>query len=382
MKFFKLSVVLLALLLAAMAMVPMVSAVNNYSKEKFNLVESNAIPVDIAYKNAQTTMQEFIASGSLDENWIGATLNPKPLVIYDLNGAILTYQFTAEKKGVKVGEVNAASSKAIGAPILAIGMSPTNIDVKAIDSKTKEIITANYPDYNLLSKTIVAYQYPKLGALVTVSNPKTGDVKRLIFDAHDYSLIPEEKSVAEGSPGAWSFYDEMSVDQIRENVQKSANLQKASIAPRYASEKILSFTRYTQTSENWCAVTVAQMNSQYHGYSRTQQAIANIMGNGGGQGSTPAMELTYYQTSTGSGGLGKTNSIDVYGSSANWNNAADEIDANRPLKVGNLGHARAIAGYKIQSGTNYLYIYDPSPYLTTPFWETYTGTYNNYVYVR
>ncbi len=382
MKLFKWSVILLALLLAAMAMVPMVSAANNYSKEKFNLVESNVIPVDVAYENAQTTMQEFIASGSLDANWNGAILNPRPLVIYDLNGAILTYQFTAEKKGMKIGEVNAASSKTIGAPILAIGMSPTNIDDKAIDSKIKEILKTNYPDFNLLSKNIVAYQYPKLGALVTISNPKTGDVKRIIIDAHDYSLIPEERSVAEGAPGAWSFYDEMSVDQINENVQKFANLQKSGITPQYASQKTLPYTRYTQTMENWCAVTVAQMNSQYYGYSRTQQAIANKMGNGGGQGSTPAMELTYYQASTGSGGLGKTNSIDVYSSSANWNNAADEIDANRPLKVGNMGHARAIAGYRIQNGINSLYIYDPSPYQTTPIWETYTGTYNNYVYVR
>jgi hypothetical protein len=74
------------------------------------------------------------------------------------------------------------------------------------------------------------------------------------------------------------------------------------------------------------------MISKYYGYSRTQQAIANKMGNGGGQGSNPAMELTYYTASTGSGGLGKTNSIDVYSPNANWNNAADEIDANLPAE--------------------------------------------------
>jgi hypothetical protein len=327
-------------------------------------------------------MQDFISSGSLDAKWNGATLNLKPLVIYDLNGAILTYQFTAEKNGVKIGEVNAAASKIIGAPILAIGMAPTNIGDKTIDLKIKEIINTNYPNYNLLSKNIVAYQYPKLGVLAIISNPKTGEVKRIIIDAYDYSIIPEEKSVIEGTPGAWSFYDEMSVNQINENVQKWANLQKSGITPKYASQKTLSYTRYSQNSTNWCAVAVAQMNSKYYGYTRTQQAIANIMGNGGGQGSTPAMELTYYTASTGSGGLGKTNSIDVYSPNTNWNNAADEIDANRPLKVGNLGHARAIAGYKIQSGTNYLYIYDPDPNQPNPIWETYTGTYNNYVYVR
>ncbi|MCX6701166.1 MAG: C39 family peptidase [Methanomicrobiales archaeon] len=381
MRLFRWSAILLALLLAAMAMVPIVSA-DNYSKEKFNLVESNYISSDAAYKNAVMTMQEFILSGSLNAKWDGATLNPQPLVIYDLNGAILTYQFTAEKNGMKIGVANSAASKIIGGPILAIGMSPTNFEEKTIDSKINGIISTTYLDYNILSKNIVAYQYPKLGVLVQISNSKTGEMKKIIIDVYDFSIIPEEKSVVEGTPGAWSFYDEMSLNQMNENVQKWGNLQKSDMTPQYASEKTLSYTRYDQASENWCAVAVAQMNSQFYEHSHTQQAIADIMGNGDGDGSTPEMELTYYQASTESGGLDKQNSIDVYSSSANWNNAADEIDADRPLKVGNMGHARAIAGYKIQSGSNYLYIYDPNPSLTDPFWEMYTGTYNNYVYVR
>jgi len=382
MKLRKLSLVLLALLLAAMAMVPMVSAANNYSKEKFTLADSNTIPKEVAYKNAMKTMQEFTSSGALNPKWDGATLDPKPLEIYDLNGAILTYQFTAEKGGMKIGVVDASASKVVGGPVLSIDMNPTNIDGKKIDSKIEEIRNKKYSDYSLLSKKIVSYQYPKLGVLVIFSNPKTGDIKRIIIDTNNYSVVPEEKSRIEGEPGAWSYYDEMSVNQMKENLQMGANLQKLNVTPKYASQKILSFTRYSQTSENWCAVTVAQMISQKYGYSRNQQAIANVMGNGGGQGSTPSMELSYYQSSISSGGLNKTNSIDVYSSSANWYNAADEIDGGRPLKVGNMGHARAIAGYKIENGINYLYIYDPDPNRLLPSWEMYTGTYNNFVYVK
>ncbi|MCK9581461.1 MAG: C39 family peptidase [Methanoregula sp.] len=380
MKLFKWSVVLLALLLAAMVMVPMVSAENNYSNEKFSLVESNSIPADVAYNNAKTTMQNFVSSGSLDEKWDGATLDPKPLVIYDLNGAILAYQFTAKKNGVKIGEVNAAASKITGGPVLSIGSDPTSMDTKAIDLKIKEIV-ANNPEYVLTSKTIVGYNFPRLGVLALITNAKTGESKRIIIDANDLSVIPEKKVVNDGERGAWSFYDDISIDQMKEHVQQSVNPQKLSISPQYVSQKLLSVTRYDQTSENWCAVTVAQMISQYYGYSRTQQAIANKMGNGGGQGSTPAMELTYYTASTGSGGLGKTNSFDTYSPYTNWNNAADEIDANRPLKVGNLGHARTISGYKIQSGSYYLYVNDPAPGYGS-YWILYSTYYNNYVYVK
>jgi len=376
MKHLKLITVLLALSLAAMVMVPMVSAVNNnYSDEKIKLVESSYIPVDFAYKDASTTLQSFILSNSLDEKWNGATLNPKPLTVYDLNGAILSYRFSAEKNGVSIGQIDAAASKVVGGPVLSIGIGPNKFDEKTVDSKINEIAAGKFADYNVGSKTLVSYNFPRLGVLAILTNAKTGETKRIVIDVTDYSIIPEKKSVMDGDLGAWSFYDDISVDDMTRNIQKSG------ITPLYASQKLLSVTRQQQSSENWCAVTVAQMISDYYGYWREQQAIADKMGNGGGGGSTPAMELTYYQATTGSGGLGKTNSIDVYSSSANWDNAADEIDLNRPLKVGNLGHARTISGYKIQSGSNYLYLNDPGQNLGS-YWLLYTSTFNNYVYVR
>lgn len=218
--------------------------------------------------------------------------------------------------------------------------------------------------------------------LAVFSNPENGDIKRFVIDTYDYSIIPEEKSKIEGEPGSWSYYDEMSIDQMKESLQNVKNPEKFQVTPKYASQKIISLTWHYQTTENWCAVTVAQMISEKYGYSRDQLSIANVMGNGGGGGSTPSMELAYYWAPVISGGLYKQGSIDVYGSSANWNNAVDEIDAGRPLKMGDSGHAVAIAGYKIEGGYNYLYVYDPNPAKPLPIWLKCEGTYNNYVYVR
>jgi hypothetical protein len=381
MKQHKIGIVLLALMLAAMAIIPLVSAAGTYSEEKVNLVKSNYIQSEIAYMNAMKTMQDFIASRSLDAKWNGATLKSEPQVIYDLDGAILTYRFTAEKDGEIIGIVDAASSKTAGGPVLSVGAPPMVIDEKQVLSELDDIVNKEYPGYTIGTKTIVCYNYPRTGMLVILSNPDNRDIKRIIIDVNDYSVIPEKKSAMEGDLSAGSYYDDMSVEQMKQNIQNWDNPSMNRMAPMYAPQKLLSVTRYEQASENWCAVTVAQMISQYYGYSRTQQAIANIMGNGGGGGSNPAMELTYYHASTGSGGLGKTNSIDDYSPFTTWTAAADEIDSYRPLKVGNLGHARTISGYKINSGSNYLYVNDPGVGWGS-YWILYSSPFNNYVYVR
>ncbi len=380
MKHMKHGVMLLMLLLAAMIIVPMASAAG-YDDEKVKLAESNYITTDTAYENALLAMKNFVEDAALSEKWSGATLDREPLAVYDLNGAVLAYQFIAEKNGIKVGVVNAAASTVAGGPVLSMGPEPVAINEQGTDRKIGEILAAEGPDFQISSKTLVAYNFPRLGVLITLANAKNGQTKRFVIDAYDYSIIPEKRTQTDGDLGAWSYYDDITVDQMYQNINNHAITRDTGKTVLYATQKLLSVTRYDQTSENWCAVTVAQMISQYYGYTRTQQAIANIMGNGDGSGSTPAMELTYYETSTGSGGLGKTNSLDVYSPYTNWNNAADEIDANRPLKVGNLGHARTVSGYKTVSGAYYLYVNDPAPGWGS-YWILYSSPYNNYVYVR
>src|SRR5208337_3901231 len=99
MKTLKIGVILLALLLAAMAMVPMVNAAKTSDKnsnDMRSLIESNYIPDDIAKEHATITMLKMIQSGALNESWIGAKINPDYQIIYDINGEKLFYQFSVE----------------------------------------------------------------------------------------------------------------------------------------------------------------------------------------------------------------------------------------------------------------------------------------------
>jgi len=111
-------IILLALLLAAMAMVPMVSATDNLqslSNDK-ELIESNYIPVGLAREQATITMLSMIQSGALDSNWVGATINPIPHEIYDVNGERLFYLFSVEKKVKGLGRYMQLQVGFLGAP--------------------------------------------------------------------------------------------------------------------------------------------------------------------------------------------------------------------------------------------------------------------------
>jgi hypothetical protein len=62
-----------------------------------------------------------------------------------------------------------------------------------------------------------------------------------------------------------------------------------------------------------------------------------------------------------------------------------EILADRPFKIGNSIHARAVGGFRAEEGDkNWLYIYDPEP---TKQGRVYCATWNpdyhrNFMYVR
>ena len=125
MKHMKIGVVLLALLLAGMAMVPMVSAMNDdrLSMDKTNEINRNAISKETAKIHAEYALAEFISLGALGDKstWSGTVINPEPLEIYDITGEKLCYLFNIEKNNTKVGEIRIASSKVTGASVLYIG---------------------------------------------------------------------------------------------------------------------------------------------------------------------------------------------------------------------------------------------------------------------
>jgi hypothetical protein len=149
------------------------------------------------------------------------------------------------------------------------------------------------------------------------------------------------------------------------------------------------FELYAQQTDVFCAVATGQMILDFYKYHFTQDEIATAMNTGAG-GTTNPDQVTGYETLSG-------NCLDAtFDGSADWAEARAEIDANRPLKSGIPGHARACAGWKRQNISligqplrRWLRIYDPWPWNADIcaggqiVWEDWDAVdHTNFIYVR
>jgi hypothetical protein len=149
------------------------------------------------------------------------------------------------------------------------------------------------------------------------------------------------------------------------------------------------FMLYAQQTDVYCAVATGQMILDFHRWPFTQDQIATAMSTDA-SGTTNSNQVAGYESLT-------NNLFDAtFDSSADWSEAKSEIDANRPLKSGISGHARACAGWKrqnifwiMQSPKRWLQIYDPWPWNAdickggAVVWEDWDAVeHTNFIYVR
>ena len=127
----------------------------------------------------------------------------------------------------------------------------------------------------------------------------------------------------------------------------------------------------------------------FYRYHFTQDQIAAAMGTGAGGTTNPGQVNGYHS-------LSNNGVVATYDTSADWAEAKAEIDANRPVKSGIPGHARACAGWMRQniflvgqSPRRWLKIYDPWPWNAdicqggAVVWEDWESvTHTNFIYVR
>jgi hypothetical protein len=379
----KLGVILLALLLAAMAMVPVVTASDNRgtSPDAAIIIGRNDVSSTAALESATGAMKEFIRRNALDENWNGAAINPEPEIIYDANGRQLFYLFTVEKDGKRIGEIKAAANKVVGGPIVTIGMGAEPVNLAPVEMQARKIIGQEYKDATIDSIRLVCYNYPQIGASVTFTTPDSGK-QTMVIDAYDYSIVKDSDQV--------SFYNAIPssdltgrIDQYNADQEYFQAGNDAQASPMSTVTKTISgFSLYPQQGANWCAFATAQMISAYYGYSRTQSGIASTIGVNPDDGAS--IELTrsnYYLVPTASGGLGKTGTAISYIGMFTYTNLVNEIAVNRPIHTDRYEsssyHARAITGYSYTTTapvSQYLYIYDPWPTSSgAVYWENWNA---------
>lgn len=365
------------------------------------------------------------------KNLATAELDPEPLLIYDLNGDPLFFEFSAMDGNQQAGRMKTCANKNLGTPVMTVELGPRKWDPSKGIERAKKQAQELFPKARIEDTELVCYSYPKIGVRVDLVEPQQQEVS-VIFDVADGSQVTRFGNDELEGQTAWSYLDSLAPRKIEENValwelrdqEREAAQKKAPklLARGYTSteavkikdtlvvkspylylpfysSKVLRFSPrcnthecfelYAQQTNVYCAVATGQMILDFYRYHYDQDDIATAMSTGAG-GTTNPNQVAGYE-SLSNNGLDAT-----FDNTADWNEAKAEIDANRPLKSGIPGHARACAGWKRQNiwvinqpAQKWLQIYDPWPWNENicdggaVYWEDWSAvTHTNFIYVR
>lgn len=386
----------------------------------------------VALQHAVLAVRRAWAGGVPDfAEWGSANVDPEPLIINDLNGDRLFYDFNVRLDERTIGVVRASANKVVGSPVVSLQLGPHRWSVNDATLGASKVLKQREARADVNDISLVCYCYPKVAIRVEAASREAGPLSMLV-DVAD--LKPVERFGADDEEGlsAYSFLDEVAVpeaDQRRSRweaaegdleasleaaptavEQEGAKVDLADLKDKLAPKPYLEFIKfyswktvryaprcnapevfrlYAQQTNVYCAVATGQMILDFYKYHFDQPAIAAAMGTGPG-GTSNTGQVNGYE-SLSNNGLDAT-----YDNTAAWSEAKAEIDANRPLKSGIPGHARACAGWKRQNITligqppkRWLKIYDPWPWNAdicnggAVYWEAWDSvTHTNFIYVR
>lgn len=393
-----------------------------------------AKPVDRerAHQHAQLVVRRDWAGGVAGfEGWPAGEVNPEPLPLYDLNGELLFHEFEVREGDRVLGTVRASASETIGSPVVSVGMGPRRWDPDRAIREAEKRARKEHPRAEVEGSELVCYSYPKIGVRVDLKEGRTG-VRSLLYDASD--LQPVETFGPDELEGytSWSFYNQIvaadsdrrlerfrlaqeELDAVRTKSahafasafrESELSRLRTALVPSldygyisFYSSRVLKygprcsphdcFELYAQKTNVYCAVATGQMILDFYRYPFSQDDIASAMGTGAG-GTTNAGQVAGYHALT------KNCMVATYDTSATWAEAKVEIDANRPVKSGIPGHARAVAGWKRQNifligqpPKHWLQVYDPWPWNANicegggVSWEDWDAKFHtNFIYLR
>jgi hypothetical protein len=331
-----------------------------------------------------------------------------PVTIHDLDGRPLFYDFELADDEGPAGFVRAAASPGIGTPLVAAHLRPRSWDPDSATKAAQKVVRDEYGARRITGTELVCYSYPKIGVRVTFDAPNRKGAQAIIDVSDGLPVRTLGADELEGST-AYSYYAEIvrpgldrrlrrwagaeeDVDRLRRAAPKLAEVDEpldegdrtrladalvtdisdiAIVAWPLSTTRVIRFgprcgphecfELYAQQTNVFCAVATGQMILDFYRWYHTQDQIAAAMSTGPSGTGNPEQVVGYESLSNGC--LDAT-----YDTSAAWSEAKAEIDANRPLKSGIPGHARACAGYQRiwtwwgWSFDRYLKIYDPWPW--------------------
>lgn len=402
------------------------------SIKKTNSELSDPIAPKEALKHTVLAVRRAWASGVPDfTEWGSANVDPDPLIINDLNGDRLFYDFNVNLDKRTIGVVRASANKVVGSPIVSLQLGPHRWSVSDVSREAAKVVKKREAITDINDTSLVCYCYPKIAIKVDAISSEAGPLSTLV-DVADLKPVKCFGADEEEGFSSYSFIDEVAIPEadIRfrkweaaeseleaslKSVPSADELEGAKVdlvdlkhkialkpyidyipffswktikyAPRCNASEV--FRLYAQQTNVYCAVATGQMILDFYKYHFDQNAIATAMGTGTG-GTSNTGQVNGYESLSNNG-------LDaIYDNTATWSEAKSEIDANRPLKSGIPGHARACAGWKRQNITligqppkRWLKIYDPWPWNAdickggAVYWEDWDSVYHtNFIYVR
>ncbi len=114
----------------------------------------------------------------------GAEPEAKPIVIHDLAGPPLFYDFPLQDEQGSAGVVRAAASSSVGTPLVAAELGPRSWEADVATRKAREAVRKEHKDAKVTGSRLVCYCYPKIGVEVTFDLPRRGS-RRAIIDVSD-----------------------------------------------------------------------------------------------------------------------------------------------------------------------------------------------------
>lgn len=390
---------LLAVLLVSMVFLPAVCA----QKE-----EDYSITAEEAFKHANANMISFIAGNTPNfESWVGASIDPKPQELYDINGQKLFYQFSVFNGKKLIGIIDICASKNLGYPLNDISFDPEPYKATEAMKRSKKIAKNEYPEGEIKSTIMVVYSYPSIGAMTIVKDKTTGDEHRIFVDAYTLKEV-QDKPVTEAEPGVWSMYEmklENGVeknlnewkksDQLIKSIEQAAANKEVNIDAAVSEEDIkklggdAAITASTsvklgvplrgQTLDIYCGEASIQMISLYYKYpTPSQDSIYDYFFDSRDQPSGLRIdEMIKWAEDKWE----KTGTLDT---SLTDSEVVIEICIHRPFYSIIPGHYRVCQGYMVRNGCFYLYINDPLPVGSsgTPKIELVSSQETKRIYVR
>jgi hypothetical protein len=294
--------------------------------------------------------------------------------IYDVDDRLLFRDQMIDLGDGNVWRVRTAASDLLRTPVWSVYAGPCDVEARMEKALTelRGDLEPVIVDGEKKPK-LVCYGYPKLGIL---ARSRTDPAAKFVMDIGEFSLLPLDSFEPQENPESvtliWSPYDVAvrstialfrwlwkrnmrllpALPETLEGLPKAIRDARNSILEKETNPQLI---LVGQQTNKLCAAATAKMILQQHGINETQDELAVAM-HTGTNGATPDAQVDAINQ------LFNGTLRACLDTTPSFKEAQDEILANRPFKIGEPSHARAVGGFMIEkTGKNWLHIYDPDP---------------------